>query len=288
MSSNLLQNVASETATLAANSGAATLAANVASSAANTASKLPDAASDVAKAIQASKAAAVAANVASSAANTVANVASSAANTVANVASSAANTAVDTASKLPDAIAQTAKAVDEVKISDIRGYMQNTRFLNIPLWGWLVIVIVVTVVIIMEQNNKLQPLLYEKTLDISGWIWILTILVIILLINKQLTQEPKSEKFSNNDVTIYNFNTTWCGWSKRFQPTWDNFSESVKQNMPNIKAIDIKCDDKKNEELCKQFKVPGYPSVVAVVNGETKMYSGSRTLDDLLQFAKSL
>ena len=150
-------------------------------------------------------------------------------------------------------------------LQKIHYFMSHTSIINISLWVWLIIAVVITVLIIMHQNNKLEPLLNEKTLNVAGWLWILTIVLIIALINKKLTENPKSESFDNSTVVIYNFNTAWCGWSKRFQPVWDKFSETAKTELPNVKVVDVKCDDKQNDDLCKQFKVPGYPSVVAVV-----------------------
>ena len=37
----------------------------------------------------------------------------------------------------------------------------------------------------------------------------------------------------NSRLKIFNFNTEWCGWSKRFQPEWDKFTQAVKAN-PNL------------------------------------------------------
>lgn len=131
------------------------------------------------------------------------------------------------------------------------------------------------------SNKSTVSIFLYVLLGIVGFI------VIVTLYNSYMNH-PKSEKFDNSNIVIYNFNTTWCGWSKRFQPVWDKFSETAKKELPNVKVVDVKCDDKQNDDLCKQFKVPGYPSVVAVVNGESKVYGGSRTEEDLLTFAKSL
>jgi thiol-disulfide isomerase/thioredoxin len=89
----------------------------------------------------------------------------------------------------------------------------------------------------------------------------------------------ESYNFSN-DVKIINFNTSWCGYSKQFQPVWDEFTS--KMNGKNIKVIDMKCDE--NEELCAKFNVPGYPSVILFKGEQQISYDGERTVKDLEEF----
>jgi thiol-disulfide isomerase/thioredoxin len=90
---------------------------------------------------------------------------------------------------------------------------------------------------------------------------------------------PPKETINSEDTVIYNFNTVWCGYSKRFQPIWDEFAASL--NNTKIKAIDVKCDNPDNNELCGKFDVPGYPSIIIVKGGKPIPYQGNRTVNDL-------
>jgi protein disulfide-isomerase A6 len=87
----------------------------------------------------------------------------------------------------------------------------------------------------------------------------------------------------DNSTIIYNFNTSNCGYSVRFQPTWDQFAN--KNIDPNIKIIDVKCDNNKNNELCNKYDIEGYPTVLKVKSSVVSIYNGPRTLDGLLDFA---
>jgi thiol-disulfide isomerase/thioredoxin len=104
--------------------------------------------------------------------------------------------------------------------------------------------------------------------------------------HKMGNQEPT--KMGNQELAktkIYNFNTSWCGYSVKFQPIWDNFAERI--NDPNIKVIDVKCDNKSNAELCEKYDVPGYPSVVKVdSSNKVTHYNGPRTVEGLINFCK--
>ena len=117
------------------------------------------------------------------------------------------------------------------------------------------------------------------------WLWIIGFIVIYMLLN-----EKDSEKFTqdiekcidNKKTKVFNFNTLWCGWSKKFQPEWDKFSESVKTN-PNIEAIDVKCDNPENEQMCKDYDVPGFPYIVVEKNNVKTSYDGQRTCEAMLK-----
>ncbi len=97
------------------------------------------------------------------------------------------------------------------------------------------------------------------------------------------------EGFNNNtndtdSVTVYNFNTSWCGYSRKFQPVWEQFCDTVKNN--NIETFDIKCDDETNDanqELCKKYNIRAYPTVIIVRNTDFTTYDGPRTVDDLVK-----
>jgi thiol-disulfide isomerase/thioredoxin len=88
----------------------------------------------------------------------------------------------------------------------------------------------------------------------------------------------------NNKTKIYNFNTEWCGYSVRFQPIWNKFSSMVID--PNIEIIDVKCDNPDNDELCKKYNIPGFPSIVKVINDNYIIYDGPRTIDGLINFIR--
>ena len=128
-------------------------------------------------------------------------------------------------------------------------------------------------------------MLHTKILNIPVWVWLLIALYFIINMNGFL--KLRQEKFTDSKVKIYNFNTSWCGWSKRFQPEWDRFTELCK-NMTDVKVYDIKCDKEENKEQCKKFNIPGYPTVIATVGGKTINYDGERKSDKLVEFIKSI
>ena len=100
---------------------------------------------------------------------------------------------------------------------------------------------------------------------------------------------------SDRKIKVYNFNTTWCGWSKKFQPEWNKFSEKIKtlDNKDEYEVKDIKCDDIENDSnlkaLTKKYKVQGYPHIVIEnTDGNMMPYKGERMAEELYNTVKDL
>jgi thiol-disulfide isomerase/thioredoxin len=145
--------------------------------------------------------------------------------------------------------------------------------------------------IIISRNNELKPYIGPRTLE--G-----------LMSELNLNDDNNSDNELDNKVKlsnvnngmnfmlledeniktkVYNFNTSWCRYSVDFQPEWNTFSNSLKSS-DGIKAIDVKCDDDKNKELCQKFNVPGYPTVVIESGDGVSIYNGTRTSQSLRKY----
>ena len=97
---------------------------------------------------------------------------------------------------------------------------------------------------------------------------------------------------------IYNFNTSWCGYSVNFQPTWDEFSKELNSTKPSseVVAVDMKCDDNANRDMCMKWDIRGFPTIIKVVtdgtvdaqgnpNGKKVELDGPRTVEGLKALA---
>ena len=91
-------------------------------------------------------------------------------------------------------------------------------------------------------------------------------------------------------IKVYNFNTSWCGWSTRFQPEWKKFENeiSAKGDLSHVQAYDIKCDNPANDNICKEYEVAGFPTVIIEAAGKRGVYKGPRDSKDLLETVKAL
>ena len=149
--------------------------------------------------------------------------------------------------------------------------MLNQKFFGFSLSTWIVIAFIVFYFFYCTQCD-MENFSSEENHDEE--------------INKNISDELSEEL--NDEVTegplkVYNFNTSWCGHSKNFQPTWDEFMK--KNNGKNGVVIkDVKCDDEEDTEaqaLCEKFDVPGYPSVIFSKGSQKMDYMGPRTVESL-------
>ena len=150
--------------------------------------------------------------------------------------------------------------------------------------------------------------LSDKFWGLSVLSWILIIIILVFFIYRIFsTSSPKNISNSNNSVSeterfesekpssdntvkVYNFNTSWCGWSVKFQPEWIKFENQVKSNpqLSNIQAFDIKCDKPENEAKCKEYEVEGFPTIIIEAGGRKGIYKGPREAKDLIDSVKDL
>jgi hypothetical protein len=68
----------------------------------------------------------------------------------------------------------------------------------------------------------------------------LGIILLIIAVSYYIYNNKTKENFTDEKkIKVYNFNTTWCGWSKKFQPEWDKFTVAI-NNLENSTDYEIK------------------------------------------------
>lgn len=84
-----------------------------------------------------------------------------------------------------------------------------------------------------------------------------------------------------SQVTVTNYNTTWCGYSNMFRPNWEEVSRTFGDS--SVKFVDMKCDKGDAEaKECQAVGILGFPTVLLTKpNGTFVEYQGNRTPEDL-------
>jgi hypothetical protein len=98
--------------------------------------------------------------------------------------------------------------------------------------------------------------------------------------------DTSKEKMTNG-MKIVNYNTEWCGFSKRFQPIWDDFTKDMKKKYSNIEVIDMKCDKDENKDKCMIPEVEGFPTVILHKDGKSIVYEDSRNKESIMKFIEA-
>jgi thioredoxin-like negative regulator of GroEL len=141
--------------------------------------------------------------------------------------------------------------------------------------------------------SKITNFLMEKKGPAPIWVWLVAIILgVSLYLNpsKKTTKPSVPQSISQDKkIKIYNFNTSRCGWSVKFQPEWNKFQHAVNSDptlSSRMEAVDVKCDS--DNELCNKFNIRGFPHVLADYGDRVTDYEGQRTKESLLEFASSL
>ena len=113
-------------------------------------------------------------------------------------------------------------------------------------------------------------------------------LIIIMFIMHLISpiERMSQSKYKGKKVILYNFNTSWCYYSKILMPAWKKLEKHYKNNK-YVKVIDIKCDEKQNKKICKKFKIRSYPTIIKVKDGKKIIYKGNSTVKALIEFIES-
>jgi thiol-disulfide isomerase/thioredoxin len=137
--------------------------------------------------------------------------------------------------------------------------------------------------------------LQDKYYGLSLLSWLIILVLVIVFIftmfpsNKSIETTETNEKFSDTKtkekINVYNFNTESCGYSVRFQPEWNKFEEEIKakNNLSNVSAYDVKCDDPANEQMCMEYQVPGFPTVIVEKGKNKKVFQGGESVKTLIE-----
>jgi thiol-disulfide isomerase/thioredoxin len=155
-------------------------------------------------------------------------------------------------------------------------------------------------------------MLCEKCLGIPIWVWLIVISIVVFSCYKttekfanaesennqvELSQESSNSQFQIK-LKVYNFTApSWCGYSRGFMDTWNQFAQVVKSKYPNAEAITLEFKDRDNTpqenlKLADEFGIRGYPTVMFEVLGGNKPeiieYNGARSVEALEEAVKTI
>jgi hypothetical protein len=141
--------------------------------------------------------------------------------------------------------------------------------------------------------------LNDRVYGLPLFCWCLIAIVILVFLFTTFSPLSSAEPFesckSKTDIVspkvkVFNFNTSWCGWSVRFQPEWKKFENEIKAkgDLSHVEAHDIKCDNPENDFLCKEYEVAGFPTVIIETDGKRGVYKGPREAMELVETIKSI
>ena len=106
------------------------------------------------------------------------------------------------------------------------------------------------------------------------------------IFNQQVI-DPVSRKLIGTKPWFVEFYAPWCGHCKHLAPIWEDFAANHQEEI-HIGKVDCTADESK--DLCSQYEVRGYPSLLYFPveeerSGKYQKYNGGRTIEMLEEYA---
>jgi thiol-disulfide isomerase/thioredoxin len=100
-------------------------------------------------------------------------------------------------------------------------------------------------------------------------------------LKQQLQQKQQLGGTSKKNIILFKAN--WCGHCQNFMPKWEQL-----KNKYNSKYNFITYDSEAHKNIVNKYNVQGYPTIYVEHNNKQSEYKGSRTEQDILNFANKL
>ena len=93
--------------------------------------------------------------------------------------------------------------------------------------------------------------------------------------------DTMTNKYKSKIPTLLLFYAEWCGYCRKFKPTWDKLKKLISSDKLNMIKIDS------DNKLVKQFKIDGYPTIMLIDDDNMIKYNGDRSIDDITSFLRT-
>ncbi|XP_077971936.1 protein disulfide-isomerase A3-like isoform X2 [Styela clava] len=97
----------------------------------------------------------------------------------------------------------------------------------------------------------------------------------------ELTDNDFKNKIGTYDIALVEFFAPWCGHCKRLAPKYEKAATALKSDKSSAVLIKVNCVA--NKEVCREYKVGGYPTLRIFHRGEmVAPYRGRRLAGGLV------
>lgn len=106
--------------------------------------------------------------------------------------------------------------------------------------------------------------------------------------SEEINADNFEQKLAQNHWSFVDFFAPWCIHCVKLAPTWEAFAKTVHDKDIHVKVFKVDCT--KNDFLCKQQRIMGYPTL-RVYQGKTPKhpdYTGKRTVSNLRTWMESM
>ncbi|CEM25460.1 unnamed protein product [Vitrella brassicaformis CCMP3155] len=91
------------------------------------------------------------------------------------------------------------------------------------------------------------------------------------------------EQHLKNKPYFVKFFAPWCSHCQKLAPIWDQLAEEVHRERLDFSVGEVDCD--KYREICEDYHVEGYPTLILAVDGDRYVYDEEREATALKKWA---
>jgi len=102
----------------------------------------------------------------------------------------------------------------------------------------------------------------------------------------QPNQPIQSESKFNTPFTLYYFYNPGCGYCIQFESTWTALKQKL-SGIHELSMIAVNASISQNDNLVFYYNIRGYPTIILSTPSKNVEYTGSRELNDLVEFVAS-
>ena len=108
----------------------------------------------------------------------------------------------------------------------------------------------------------------------------------------------KKKVIASKEPQLILYWANWCGICSKIKPNWETAKNIIREKYPNVKIIDVNCDDAKLEKCNiyvngKKTNLDGVPTII-LRKGNTDVeykkgqgFKGDRSVEELVRFTKN-
>ena len=85
----------------------------------------------------------------------------------------------------------------------------------------------------------------------------------------------------SDKTSVVLFFAPWCGHCKTLMPIWDELAVKY-QDHPTLSIDKVDCDE--HEEVAKEMKIEGYPTIIKFGESGSQTYDGARDAQSIEEF----
>lgn len=106
--------------------------------------------------------------------------------------------------------------------------------------------------------------------------------------SEEITTANFKDKLAQNHWSFVDYYAPWCIHCVKLAPTWEAFAKTVHDKDIHVKVFKVDCT--KNDFLCREQQIAGYPTLRVYKGNEAKHpdYYGKRTISTLLSWMETM